>query len=92
MPLAGKDECITDLFQVDGLDRVIGVLGDDREQIRQQLALTGVELLVAIGRDRNCAVLRAGAVETDADVGVRQPRPRGALAPATGSLFLARRR
>jgi hypothetical protein len=37
--LAGEGERLSDLVEVDGLDRVFGVLGDDREEIGEQLAL-----------------------------------------------------
>ena len=77
--LAGESESVTDLVQVDRLDRVLRVLGDDREEVRQQVPLLREKILVPLGDERG---LRLAAVpirhQADAD-------PRGRkLSPALG--------
>ena len=84
VPLAGEDECIPDLVEVDGLDRVDGVLGDHREEVGEQLALVREELLLAV-RERLGRSALGGAVLAQADP---HPRPRPAV--VFTAAFLAR--
>jgi hypothetical protein len=48
MTLAGERKSIAHLLEVDGLGRVGGVLGDDREEIGEQLALARREVGVTL--------------------------------------------
>ena len=67
MPLAGEGERLADPVQVDGADRVVGVLRDDGEQVGEQLLLVGQEVEVdARGRRRRGRPL----ANADPDVGV----------------------
>jgi hypothetical protein len=65
VPLAGKKECVPDLVEVDGLERVHRVLGDDREQVREQLALVWKELLLPVAECRRGGSLRAVFAQPD---------------------------
>jgi hypothetical protein len=47
--LAGEDEGLDDALAVDGLGDLLGVLGDDREEIGEQLALERGEVLRDVG-------------------------------------------
>jgi hypothetical protein len=49
VPLACEDECLADLLDVHWRNCVLGVFGDDREEVGEQLALSRVQLLIAIG-------------------------------------------
>jgi hypothetical protein len=85
--LAGEREGAQDGAAVDPLDDLVGVLGDDREQVREQLVLERGE----VGGDGERAVVAVlgaidGAVRGDGDrrlgVGLRRAagddgRPRG---------------
>jgi hypothetical protein len=81
VPLTGEHERFADLVSVDGSDRVVCVLGDDCEQVGEQLALTGVELLVALRQRGDRSIARLAGYEADTDVCVGEP----------GSGFLASR-
>jgi hypothetical protein len=88
--LAGEREGVQDGLAIDRLGDLVGVLGDDREQVREQLVLERREVV----RDRDGAVVGAlGPVDRtvrgdrDGRVGVGLGRAagddgRGLLAPA----------
>ena len=57
--LAGEHERLHDALAVDGGGDLVGVLGHDREQVGQQLALERRE----VGRDVGGDAVRAGAVD-----------------------------
>ena len=67
--LAGEREGAQDGAAVDRLDDLVGVLGDDREQVREQLVLERRD----VGRDADRAVI---AVLGDVDGLVRRDRDR----------------
>ena len=77
VPLAGEDERLADPVQVDGADRVVGVLGDDGEEVGEQLPLVRQEVEVGSrGRGRR----RRPLAHADPDVGVgRQVAGRAAV-------------
>jgi hypothetical protein len=76
MVLAGEHERLHHAVAVDGLGDLVGVLLDDREQVREQVLLEPRE----VRRDRRAASrMRCGAV----DRRVRGDRD-GALRRATG--------
>ncbi len=66
MALAREAEGVGDLVQVDGLERVVRVLGDDREEVTEQLAL-----VLQKGARQLLADLRAGELvrQSYTDVG-----------------------
>ena len=79
MMLAGEHERLHDAVAVDGLRDLVGVLLDDREQVREQVLLE----LREVGRDRRArAGVRRGAVDRrvrgdrDADPRARPARDR----------------
>jgi hypothetical protein len=58
--LAGEHERLHDAVAVDGLGDLVGVLLDDREQVREQVLLEARE----VGRDRRARVgVRRGTVD-----------------------------
>jgi len=67
--LAGEQECLQDSVAIDLLGDLVGVLGDDREQVREQLVLERRD----VGRDADRAVI---AVLGDVDGLVRRDRDR----------------
>jgi hypothetical protein len=73
--LAGKGEGTLDRVAVDLLMPVGGVLADDREEVAEELALVGVEVLgdIVDGRDRAVGLPRA-------DLDVTAPNDRGSCA------------
>ena len=66
MALAGEAKASRDLVQVDGLERVVRVLLDDREEVAEQLAL-----VLQKGARQLLADLRAGELvrQSYTDVG-----------------------
>jgi hypothetical protein len=65
--LARKGECLADPVEIDGADRVVGVLRDDSEQVGEQLLLVWQEVKVGPrGRGRS----RGSLANADPDVGV----------------------
>ena len=68
--LAGERERLADALEVDRADRVVGVLGDDREQVREQLLLVREQVLGE--RPATAARRRALVAHADADVRVGQ--------------------
>jgi hypothetical protein len=72
MALAGEPERLGDAGLVDRLNRVVGMLGDQREEVDQQLALLVAE---AAGQLLVARRLRPRRLDqADTDVRVRQPR------------------
>jgi hypothetical protein len=57
--LAGEDERLDDALAVDGLGDLVGVLLDDREQVREELALDLGEVGGRLQRDRGVPVERS---------------------------------
>jgi hypothetical protein len=76
--LAGKREGALDRLAVDLLAAARGVLADDGEQVAEELALVGVEILGDIVDRRRGAVRLAGA---NLDMAAADDRGRPALGP-----------
>ena len=78
MPLAGEGERLPHLLQLHRLDGVVGMLGDDREQVGQQLALVHEQLVLGGERLGGGAALADVRVEADPDAARgRSDRPGG---------------
>jgi hypothetical protein len=65
--LAGEDEGLDDARAVDALGDLVGVLGDDREQVGEQLPLDRREVGRDVGGQRAVGVVVDGPVPGDGD-------------------------
>ncbi len=79
--LAGEHERLRDARAVDGLGDLLGVLLDDRVEVRQQLALEVREVCRQVGGDSATVVIgpvhRPVALDRDRHLGVRLLRAAG---------------
>jgi hypothetical protein len=71
--LAREHECLPHLVDIDRGDGVVGVLGDDRDEVGEELTLAREKLLIAVRQRGDCPTGRLTAVQTYADVRVRKP-------------------